>query len=156
MEYLCSSEPIKRRYAVKLERATVVMFLLAAGLALAAGISYLQGSQAEAASDNKAPTSKITDPKKGAVIPAALWSYSIKGGASDGRRGSGVLYVEVSTDGGSSWNRATDRSADGSWKAWSYRWPLDFSGEFILRSRAADKAGNVESPRASVKVTVVR
>ncbi len=145
-----------RRCVVKIERITVAMFVLAAGLALAAGITSIQGSAAEAASDSKAPTSKITDPRGGAVIPASLWSYSIKGRASDGKRGSGVFYVEVSTDGGSSWHRATDRSSDGSWKSWSYKWPLDFSGNYVLRSRAADKAGNVETPGASVNVTVTR
>lgn len=103
--------------------------------------------------DTKPPTSKVISPLNGAVIPAALWSYSIKGSASDGG-GSGVQYVEVSTDDGFSWSRATDRSGDRSWSSWVYRWALSFSGNYTIKARAVDNAGNQEAAGKGVKVRV--
>lgn len=138
---------------MSLDRTAGILAAVALCLTLAVTLTYAKGKPAGGA-DNKAPDSIITDPVSGAVIPTALWAYSIKGKASDGRRGSGVQYVEVSTDGGSNWSRARDVSADGSWAAWSFRWPLDFAGEYTLTCRATDRSGNVEIPKKGVTVTV--
>ena len=63
---------------------------------------------------------------------------------ADGRVGA----VDVSTDGGQSWNPATGR------EEWNYEWTPDHSGTFTIETRAADDSGNIESPGPGVTITV--
>lgn len=93
------------------------------------------------------PTSAITDPLDGITMPDALGSYSIRGTASDGQ-GSGVEHVDVSTDGGSTWHRASGTTT------WNYPWTLPVNGTYCLKSRATDHADNVETAVSCVNVTV--
>jgi len=129
-------------------RLGVTSMLLAFSALVFAGMVNAAGQ-----GDTKPPTSKVISPLNGAVIPAALWSYSIKGSASDGG-GSGVQYVEVSTDDGFSWSRATDLSVDRSWRSWVCKWALSFSGNYTIKSRAVDNAGNQEAAGKGIKVRV--
>ena len=71
---------------------------------------------------------------------------TITGTASD--VGGRVGGVEVSTDGGTSWKRASGRSN------WTYSWTPAVAGSFNIKSRAADDSLNLETPGAGVSVTV--
>lgn len=95
--------------------------------------------------DHFAPVSSITSPTAGQVLSDAS-PFTITGTATDA--GSGVQKVEVSTDGGSSWNLASGTGA------WSYTWAFPSAGPHNIRSRATDVAGNIELPKTGVFVTV--
>ncbi len=97
--------------------------------------------------DYTAPTSIINDPKNGTTFMGT--SYSIKGTADDGV-GTGLIKVEISTDGGSTWKSATGTAS------WSYDWIIPGDGKFTILSRATDQAGNVEVPGPGVQVTVAK
>jgi len=100
--------------------------------------------------DNTRPTSAITAPAKGAALNGT--SYQITGTAADNL--SGVSKVEVSTDGGKTWNSATITSGSGTTSAaWCYGWTLS-DGAYSIKSRATDIAQNVETPKAAAAVAV--
>ncbi len=68
--------------------------------------------------------------------------------ALSGRAWSGygeVVTVEVSTDGGDSWDRASlaDSGAEHGWRGWSFNWEAS-PGRAVLCSRATDAAGNTQ------------
>ncbi len=96
--------------------------------------------------DTVQPTTSIASPSPGQIITTS--PYLITGSASDDL--SGVERVEVSTDNGVSWNTASGTTS------WSYNWSPAADGDFTIRARAVDKAGNVDSVGASVNVTVDR
>src|SRR5574341_1392580 len=100
--------------------------------------------------DNVPPLSIINSPQDGAVLRGA--AFNISGTATDGT-GSGVVLVEVSTDGGNTWTQAT-LSGDSGQKSFDYVWDLPLSGTFAIKSRAKDKAGNQESPGIGITVRV--
>ena len=61
----------------------------------------------------------------------------------------GISKVEVSTDGGSSWDRARMKTAlsDVSWRLWALEWEPPSSGEYELLVRAYDDDGAVQISR---------
>jgi sulfite oxidase len=62
---------------------------------------------------------------------------------------SDVLKVEVSTDGGATWNPATfghDR-AQYAWRRWNYQWKAT-GGDYAILSRATDSQGRVQPDTA--------
>jgi len=59
-----------------------------------------------------------------------------------------VQSVQVSVDGGATWNLATGTSA------WIYAWSPTLSGPATIKSRAIDNSGNVQDPPAEITVTV--
>jgi hypothetical protein len=95
--------------------------------------------------DTIAPASVITNPVSGLVISET--TFTLYGTAADGL---GVRRVEVSLDGGTTWQVASSA------EIWSYTWqvPDEENVEHVLLSRATDLAGNVESPSTGVTVTV--
>src|SRR5262245_32758544 len=96
--------------------------------------------------DTTPPTSTITSPTAGATV---LTSHlvNITGTASDA--GGGTLQsVQVSVDGGATWNVATGTTA------WSYNWTPTLSGSATIKSRAIDNSGNQQDPPAQVTVTI--
>ena len=114
------------------------------------GYTNTQGGGITVAVDNTAPSSAITLPLKGDALNGA--SYPITGTAADNL--SGVTGVEVSTDGGKTWNTANITSGAGTTSAaWSYGWTLS-DGAYTIKSRAADIAQNVEKPLALAAVAV--
>ncbi len=128
---------------VRMQQATVNLLAdmdaqpasLQAGLVLAA-----------ASSDTAAPTSVINNPGTGALVSIGT-PVTVSGTASDA--GGGVVGgVEVSVDGGTTWQRATGRGT------WSYTWTPAAAGQVTLRSRAVDDSGNLEAPAPGLVVTV--
>jgi hypothetical protein len=107
----------------------------------------------ESPADSKAPTSLITSPANNTTISDS--HFIVSGTANDGE-GSGGETVEVSTDGGSTWNLATDTSGDGTWSSWQFPWILTTNGTYTIRSRAKDRSGNVELPTGGITVNVMR
>ena len=67
------------------------------------------------------PISTITSPLAGAQI-GGVTTYTITGTASS--TGTSVLKVKVSTNGGKSWDLATDTSGNKSWTSWSFTWKM--------------------------------
>jgi len=92
------------------------------------------------------PISTITSPKAGATVATGT-TVSITGLARDAGGGT-VARVEVSVDGGATWNLATGTTA------WSYDWRPDMAGPATIKSRAVDDSGNVQDPPTEVTVTV--
>ena len=102
---------------------------------------------AAASTDTTAPTSSITSPTAGSTVQMGR-PVTITGTATD--TGGGVVAaVEVSVDGGATWQRATGRAT------WSYTWtPGGALGPVTIKSSAIDDSGNIETPSAGVTVTV--
>jgi len=99
---------------------------------------------ATATSDAVPASSAITSPTTGATPPLNT-AVTITGTASD--TGGGVVGgVEVSVDNGVTWRRATGR------ESWSLSWTPTVAGTAVIRSRAVDDSGNLESPSAGVTV----
>ena|SRR5215207_72764 len=66
----------------------------------------------------------------------------------EGRAWSGwapIERVEVSVDGGATWNDAAlgERGGERAWRGWSFDWDAP-AGEHVICSRATDAAGNVQ------------
>ena len=102
--------------------------------------------KATASTDTVPPTSTITAPLAGASLASGTL-VTVTGTASD-MGGGRVAGVEVSTDGGSTWRRAQGR------EAWSFSWTPNTVGTAVLRSRAVDDSGRLETPAAGRAVTV--
>lgn len=100
---------------------------------------------ASASTDSTAPTSAIAAPASGTSFADGT-AVTIKGTASD--VGGVVAGVEVSTDGGTTWHPATGTTN------WSYSWNAHGNPSTMLKTRAVDDSGNVESPSAGVSVSV--
>jgi hypothetical protein len=95
--------------------------------------------------------SRIVDPLDGSAITGS--NYTIMGKAFGGTE-TNIVQVEISPD-GTLWNSVVDTSANDSWLTWSYDWALPASdGNYTLRSRATDNAGNVEVPGHEVNVII--
>ena len=89
-------------------------------------------------------TSTITDPQDGDTVPYDN-TASIKGFAFTGTRG--IRNVEVTTDGGQTWNStrlqpALSRSA---WVFWTHQWEPQKIGDHRILVRAIDGTGQPQS-----------
>ena len=94
------------------------------------------------------PTSAITWPPPGASLPSGT-PVTITGTAS-AASGAFVVAVEVSTDGGKTWNPATGTTN------WSYTWTPGATGSVTIMSRAVDDTVNLGNPSTGVTVTVTQ
>jgi DMSO/TMAO reductase YedYZ molybdopterin-dependent catalytic subunit len=66
-----------------------------------------------------------------------------------------IERVEVSVDGGRSWNDAElapDSLGRWAWRGWTYLWEPDVPGEYTIGARAHDADGNVQPDEASWNV----
>jgi Domain of unknown function (DUF4082)/Bacterial Ig-like domain/Bacterial Ig domain len=97
--------------------------------------------------DNVPPTSTITSPTAGATV-AVVTTVTITGTANDTGGGS-VARVDVSVDGGITYNTAMGTTT------WSYNWTPTSPGPASIRSRAVDSSGNQQTTPAAITVTVV-
>ncbi|RUM22864.1 DUF4082 domain-containing protein [Rhizobium phaseoli] len=96
--------------------------------------------------DTLKPTSTISSPLVGASFLEGQ-HVTITGTAQD--FGGGIIAgVEISTDGGQHWFKATGR------ESWSYNWVVQASGTYTIMSRAVDDSVNMEAPSAGKQVTV--
>ena len=100
---------------------------------------------ATASTDTAAPTTVITSPAAGTNIPVGS-PVTLSGTAAD-TGGGRVAGVEVSTDGGNTWRRATGRTS------WTYTFTPTSSGALTLRVRAVDDSANLGTA-ATTDVTV--
>lgn len=96
--------------------------------------------------DTLKPTSSVTSPIVGASFLEGQ-HVTITGTAQD--FGGGIVAgVEISTDGGQHWFKATGR------ENWSYNWVVQASGTYTIMSRAVDDSVNMETPSVGKQVTV--
>jgi DMSO/TMAO reductase YedYZ molybdopterin-dependent catalytic subunit len=60
--------------------------------------------------------------------------------------GSGIHQVEISTDGGASWDKAqvTGPKPDEAWAQWKFKWTPKAPGSYTLMARATDKQGTTQ------------
>ena len=103
-------------------------------------------------SDAIPPTSKITSPIDGLTISVGE-KYVIQGTAQD-QGGSTVQKVEVSLDGGQNWSMTEIKSALANVFSWEYVWQNPTKGEYVIKVRATDALGNIESALTGKRVTV--
>jgi hypothetical protein len=102
--------------------------------------------------DTTAPTSTITSPSAGASLSDGS-AVTVSGTAAD--TGGGVVAgVEVSTDGGSTWRPATTVSTPNTSVTWTYSWVAHGNPSTVIKSRAVDDSGNLQTPGAGTTVTV--
>ncbi|MBK9484564.1 MAG: DUF4082 domain-containing protein [Chitinophagaceae bacterium] len=95
---------------------------------------------ASASTDNIAPSSVITTPANGSTVIGGA-NLTISGTASDANAIGGV---EVSVDGGSTWTMATGTTS------WSINVAVpNTAGSWVIKSRAFDDNGNMETAGAS-------
>jgi Mo-co oxidoreductase dimerisation domain len=86
--------------------------------------------------------SLIAGPLEGSTVRSGV--VHIEGVAWAGE--ADVVRVEVSTDGGNSWQPAElgkDRSRY-SWRRFSYRWKAPKPGDYVVASRATDSQGRTQ------------
>ncbi len=96
--------------------------------------------------DTTAPSATITSPSSGATVTDGN-QVTVTGTAAD--TGGGVVAgVEVSTDGGSTWNMATGTTS------WTYTWKAHGAPTANLRVRAADDSGNTGTGGTGINVNV--
>jgi DMSO/TMAO reductase YedYZ molybdopterin-dependent catalytic subunit len=88
----------------------------------------------------------IARPTAGEVLSAGK-DYRVHGAAWGGT--AEVTKVEVSTDGGGSWNGAllTGKSVPFSWRLWEYAWKAVPAGKHVLMARATDCRGRTQPLR---------
>ncbi|MCW5920770.1 MAG: DUF4082 domain-containing protein [Saprospiraceae bacterium] len=93
---------------------------------------------ATASTDVDPPSAVITTPLDGEIFPNNS-NVTISGTASDA--GGGVVAgVEVSVDGGTTWQVATGTTN------WTYAWVPTVEATYVIKSRAFDDTGNMETP----------
>jgi DMSO/TMAO reductase YedYZ molybdopterin-dependent catalytic subunit len=83
----------------------------------------------------------VTDPAPGQLVPVGI--RRVEGAAWSGEKE--VVKVEVSTDGGSSWQEARLLPRSGySWYRWEYTWKIPSPGDYVLMSRATNDVGQTQ------------
>jgi hypothetical protein len=128
---------------VRMQQATVNLF---ADMGVQAGSLQSGLTQTTGSTDTIPPSSAMTSPASGGAVSSDT-PVTITGTASD--LGGGVVGgVEVSTDNGATWHPANGR------ESWSYTWTPGPQGTATIKSRAADDSGNIETPSATVPVTI--
>jgi hypothetical protein len=96
-----------------------------------------------ASTDSTAPTSTVN-----AMASFSAGSVVTVSGTAADLGGGVVAGVEVSTDGGLTWNNATGD------ETWSYTWSPQVAGTYTIKSRAVDDSINLEAPGSGREVTV--
>jgi sulfite oxidase len=88
--------------------------------------------------------SVIAGPRDGANLKAG--KITIHGVAWAGE--ADIAKVEISTDGGTTWNPSTlgHEQAHYAWRLWTYDWKPGKRGEFTIMSRATDSQGRTQPP----------
>ena len=98
-----------------------------------------------------APGSTITAPSTGSSFPVRS-PITINGTAADGEL---VAGVEVSVDGGATWQPATiTTDLDGN-VSWSFTWTPEYQGTFNVKARAFDDSGNMENAGTGITLNIL-
>jgi hypothetical protein len=97
--------------------------------------------------DTLLPASTITSPTAGETVAIGT-TVNITGTATD--TGGLVAGVNVSVDGGLSWNHAEGTTS------WIYSWTPTTLGPAPIRSRAVDDSGNQQDPSEGITVRVIQ
>jgi hypothetical protein len=97
--------------------------------------------------DTLSPTSTITSPSEGATVALGT-TVNITGIATD--TGGLVAGVNVSVDGGLSWNLVTGRTS------WNYSWTPTTLGSATIKAIAVDDSGNAQNTPTEINVTVIQ
>src|SRR3954464_13983760 len=87
---------------------------------------------------------EIARPTEGEVVSPNS-SVRIRGAAWAGG-GAEIAKVEISTDGGKTWNAAElEKSVPNAWRLWNYNWPTPSTpGRYSLIARATDSLGRTQ------------
>jgi len=117
-----------------------------------AATTCLAPASAPVSADTTAPNTQITTPAAGSTVQAGQ-ALKITGTALD-TGGSSVQKVEVSLDGGITWNAADVTSIDESNVIWEYTWANAQAGKVNIKARATDWTNNTEDTPANITVTV--
>ena len=96
--------------------------------------------------DTTPPTTTITSPQEGDILPQSL--QIISGTASDAGGGR-IVRIEVSTNGGANYSNVINPG-----EQWAFRWLAPQPGPVTIKSRAVDDSGNVQDPPTEIHVTV--
>jgi Domain of unknown function (DUF4082)/Secretion system C-terminal sorting domain/Bacterial Ig domain len=120
-----------------MQQATVNLF---ADMGVQPGTLQSGLTTATASTDVTAPKSVITTPANGSSSTINT-GVTISGTASD--VGGAVGGVEVSVDGGTTWNVATGTTS------WTYSFTPSSTGTITIKSRGYDDSGNMEVPTTS-------
>lgn len=90
--------------------------------------------------------SLIAAPSDGAKLKPG--AHAIQGVAWAGE--ADITRVEISTDGGASWNAAQlgKDQAKYAWRLWTYQWKPAKSGNYVILSRATDSQGRTQPDAA--------
>jgi hypothetical protein len=128
---------------VRIEQATVNLL---ADMGAQPG-SLLAGLVAATASSDRTPPHSVITSALNQIVLQTGVTYTISGTATDS--GGGVVAgVEVSLDGGVTWHPAVGTGT------WTYSWTPLTPTTTVIKSRATDDSGNIESPGAGMTVTV--
>ena len=86
----------------------------------------------------------IAGPADGSMIDPTAATVRIGGAAWAGN--SAIARVQISTDGGNSWQPAAFGSerARYAWRLWSFDWKPPLEGEYVILSRATDNQGRTQ------------
>jgi hypothetical protein len=86
---------------------------------------------------------QIAKPAEDEIVPASS-NVRVHGAAwtSDGE----ITKVELSTDGGATWNEATllGESKPNAWRLWEFNWQTPTPGKQTLVARATDSLGQTQ------------
>jgi hypothetical protein len=104
-------------------------------------------------SDKTAPSSSIINLQATSSV-LVNEDYIIKGTSSDAG-GSFVKQVEVSIDGGNTWQNATLKESTATGFNWEYLWSKPTAGLYLIKTRATDGWGNVEGANTGISVQVL-
>src|SRR5450432_1542687 len=126
-----------------MQQATVNLF---ADMGVQPGSLQSDLVAAAASTDVTPPVSVITTPVTGASVTINT-SVTISGTATDA--GGAVAGVEVSVDGGLTWQPATGTNN------WTFSWNPLSPGTYTIKSRAFDDSGNLEDASGSTGKNVI-
>ena len=128
---------------LRMQQATVNLF---ADMGVQPGTLQPSLVIASPSADAVAPVSTIVSPVSGSTVSTGN-AVTISGTATD--TGGGVVAgVEVSVDGGGTWRAATGRAS------WTYSWTPIAAATVVIKTRAVDDSGNLETPGAGITTTV--
>ncbi|MDO8585996.1 MAG: RHS repeat-associated core domain-containing protein [Armatimonadota bacterium] len=103
------------------------------------------GSGVNVVVDTKAPRSQIYSPIDGAQLTGC--EIVVDGSAVD--ESNRISKVELSFDDGVTWHDANGTNV------FAYSHSVSANGSFVIKSRAYDEAGHIETPNSSVTVSVI-